>query len=431
MNTKAMISVKKPGGPFVRPNGLRLRSTILCLVLFVIVMGMSSPIQAIPLFARKYNTTCFTCHTTEPLLNDFGRRFQANGYNLPGSSSDKEAHSDQATFPIGLLSLPMFTQTRVTDNLAGTPTITNTSFSGIEVALFSAGSLGSHFSYFTEIPVAISNGATTIEVNDAHLLYTDVLGDGLGNLNFRLGKLRFFIPFLPNTLLANADPLVYGYHAVPDGRATANDLSFAEPTFGASAFGMLPQLFDGLRWEVGFTGGNNSDIDLKTSRAFFASLNQTFYVNNAPLRIGAIYYGGQQDITDTSISANAWSNHVTRVGVDVEIYDPWTKRFDLFGQYLFALDNNIDNANGNRNMGGGFVGLNIIIVPEKFYIYGRVDYMKAKEIADIQRQVDLGFRYHLRPNVVLTGVCTLMNETLPQTIDQSSTTVGMGVLFGF
>ena len=431
MDTKVMILVKKNSGLLVRLNGLKARYAIFGLVLITMLNGLSEQAVAIPLFARKFNTTCFTCHTTEPLLNDFGRRFQANGYQLPGSSSDKESQNDQTTFPMGLLSQPMISHTRLTNNFAGTPTTVSTSFSGIEVALFSSGSLGSHFSYFTELPVAIDNTGSHIEVNDIHFLYTDVLGDGLGNLNFRLGKLRFFIPFLPNTLLANADPLVYGYHAIPDGRATANDLSFAEPTFGVSAFGMLPQLFDGLRWEIGFTGGNNSDIDLKSARAFFASLNQTFYVNNAPVRIGAIYYGGQQDITDTNISPIAWSNHITRAGVDVEIYDPWTKRFDLFGEYLFALDNNIDNANGNRNMGGGFVGLNVIIAPEKFYIYGRVDYMKAKEIVDIQRQVDLGFRYHLRPNVVLTGVCTLMSETLPQAIDQSSTIIGMGVLFGF
>lgn len=408
-----------------------LRMIILGTFVMIIAEGVCERAMAIPLFARKYNTTCFTCHTTEPLLNDFGRKFQANGYQLPGSSSVKEAQSDQTTFPLGLLSQPMIGHARQIDNLAGTPTTSSTSFSGIEIGLFSAGSLGPHFSYFTEIPVALENGETSIEIEDFHFLYTDVLGDGLGNLNFRLGKLRLFIPFIPNTLLSNAHPLVYEYSGLGEAGSPANDLSFAEPTFAASAFGMLPQILEGLRWEVAFTGGTKSDIDLKSSRAVFASLNQTFYINNAPFRIGAMYYGGQQDITDTSVAPNPWTNKVTRAGFDAEIYDPWTKRFNLFGQFLFAIDDNTDNIGTSHRMDGGFVGLNIIVFPEKFYLYGRYDYMKAKESLDIQKQKDIGFRYHFLPNVVLTGVFTVTDETLPQTIDLTSTSVGLGVLLGF
>ncbi|TAK07920.1 hypothetical protein EPO44_03305, partial [bacterium] len=39
--------------------------------------------SAIPPFARKYKTSCLTCHTMEPKLNAFGEAFRLNGYQIP------------------------------------------------------------------------------------------------------------------------------------------------------------------------------------------------------------------------------------------------------------------------------------------------------------------------------------------------------------
>ena len=39
---------------------------------------------AVPVFARKYGFNCTMCHSAYPRLNDFGARFRAGGYRLPG-----------------------------------------------------------------------------------------------------------------------------------------------------------------------------------------------------------------------------------------------------------------------------------------------------------------------------------------------------------
>jgi len=44
--------------------------------------------QAVPAFARKYGTSCATCHTIFPKLNPFGEAFRRNGYRFPGKDSD-------------------------------------------------------------------------------------------------------------------------------------------------------------------------------------------------------------------------------------------------------------------------------------------------------------------------------------------------------
>lgn len=410
-----------------------MRTAFVAFFLVVVIIVAVPNAEAIPLFAHKYNTTCFTCHTTPPLLNEFGRRFQANGYQLPGTI-EKISLWDQPTFAFGAVAQPMFLQSQswIGDSSLGK----TTTFSGIEVALFSSASLGAHFSYFAAVPVAIADGATTIEIETANLMYTDALNDGTGSLNFRLGKFRFFVPFPEIVMLSNPgiDPafLVNGYSAFDgkDALVKANDLVVSDPTFGASAYGMIPGIAEGLRWEAGVTGGNASDIDLNTAKAFFFALDQTVYLNNAPVRFGGFYYTGSQDIADTARALN-WTNHPIREGVSAEIYDPWTKRLDLFAEYMIGKDDNVDTIGSSYNMSGGFVGVNVILLPEKLYVYGRYDFRTVKETSDAVNQIDLGVQYHLLPNVFLTGVYTVKKETVPDSPDQTTTTMGAGVRFGF
>jgi hypothetical protein len=414
----------------------------------VLFLGMAFAVwaprsEAIPLFAHKYNTTCFTCHTTPPLLNEFGRRFQANGYQLPGTV-EKIALWDQPTFAFGAVAQPMVFKSQVWDNRGDSELSKSFTFSGIEVGLFSSASLGKHFSYFAAVPVAIEDGNTSISIETANLMYTDVLNDGTGSLNLRLGKFRFLMPFQDIVMLTNpgVDPaiLVNGYDAFDgmDKLVKANDLAVGDGTFGASAFGIIPVIAEGLRWEAGVTGGNSSDIDLNTAKAYFLALDQTIFLDNAPVRFGGFFYRGSQDVTDTSL-ALGWTNNTTRMGVSAEFYDPWTKRLDFFGQYMLGKDDNVDTVGALHNMSGGFAGVNVIVLPEKLYVYGRYDFMTFNETpaggdkTDLgsKNQIDLGIQYHLLPNVFLTGVYTIGKETAPNSTDQTTTTMGAGVRFGF
>ena len=54
----------------------------------LLVLAIPRPAKAIPAFARKYGTTCTTCHTVYPKLNPFGEAFRRNGFRFPGTDSD-------------------------------------------------------------------------------------------------------------------------------------------------------------------------------------------------------------------------------------------------------------------------------------------------------------------------------------------------------
>src|SRR6202162_3796676 len=78
----------------------------------IVLTIFSRPVQAIPAFARKYQTSCTTCHSDYPELNDFGEAFKKNGFKFPkddetfvkeppvllGSKAQKEAFPN-AVYP--------------------------------------------------------------------------------------------------------------------------------------------------------------------------------------------------------------------------------------------------------------------------------------------------------------------------------------------
>ena len=62
----------------------------LALQLSLLAAAVAAPPRAgaIPAFARKYETSCLTCHSVYPRLNPFGEAFRRNGYRFPGVDSD-------------------------------------------------------------------------------------------------------------------------------------------------------------------------------------------------------------------------------------------------------------------------------------------------------------------------------------------------------
>jgi hypothetical protein len=68
---------------------------------FALAVGIIAPprvARAIPAFARKYGTSCLTCHTVYPKLTPFGEAFRRDGYRFPGVDSD---YVKQETIALG------------------------------------------------------------------------------------------------------------------------------------------------------------------------------------------------------------------------------------------------------------------------------------------------------------------------------------------
>lgn len=55
----------------------------------------SQDASAIPAFARKYGTSCYTCHSGFPARNAFGEAFRNNGYRWPGGEDEEKTKQEQ------------------------------------------------------------------------------------------------------------------------------------------------------------------------------------------------------------------------------------------------------------------------------------------------------------------------------------------------
>ena len=77
---------------------LRPALSLLAVIVGLATFGVPRTASAIPAFARKYGTSCTTCHTVYPKLNPFGEAFRRNGFRFPGTDSDVVK---QPTVPLG------------------------------------------------------------------------------------------------------------------------------------------------------------------------------------------------------------------------------------------------------------------------------------------------------------------------------------------
>ena len=58
-------------------------------ILVLVSMALENRTNAIPVFARKYETSCITCHTVFPKLNSFGEAYRLNGFQYPEDDADQ------------------------------------------------------------------------------------------------------------------------------------------------------------------------------------------------------------------------------------------------------------------------------------------------------------------------------------------------------
>ncbi len=180
-------------------------------VMSLLVLGaFSEKAEAIPAFARKYKTTCITCHAPFPRLTALGEAFRLNGYKLPGGdelyvkdqplSMGAEAYKKvfpEAVWPSDIPGMPPISLQVVNDLnafLGGKDPNTKLELP-LEMEIFAAGALGANMSFFTELEFEGDEF-----VFAGWLMWEDILKKSLGenHLNFRIGTVGMNEIGLPN-----------------------------------------------------------------------------------------------------------------------------------------------------------------------------------------------------------------------------------------
>ena len=166
--------------------------------------------EAIPAFARKYKTSCQTCHIIFPKLNAFGEAFRLNGYRMPNETEElvKEIPvplgapaykrlwpkavwpgSISPAVPLAVNVLFADVNTSSVNDAGGVDSVKNDFQFPQELNIFGAGTLGDHVSYFTETTFGNNpDGSVDVEIEHAHVAFDSPFGPE--NLfHFRFGKI--------------------------------------------------------------------------------------------------------------------------------------------------------------------------------------------------------------------------------------------------
>ena len=195
----------------------------------VLIVALYSPYShAIPAFARQYQTSCSTCHTDFPKLNDFGKAFKDAGFKFPtdnetflkipatllGAPAQKDLFprsiwpgSIPGILPVGLRMNTFFQKTSGNrgnfDALlpAGTPSspfIPKTDFGTGLFSIFAAGDFGSDIAFWVDDDFSVSGDNSNGHLGDGYLRFVNIgrlIKLPKDWLTMRVGQFELDLPF--------------------------------------------------------------------------------------------------------------------------------------------------------------------------------------------------------------------------------------------
>jgi hypothetical protein len=305
------------------------RHTLLAILVGV---GMAAALwpqdaAAVPVFARKYGFQCTMCHSNMPRLNDFGARFRANGYRLPGRENDEKTVL-QSPAPVAFRTSAGYTGESFND-AAGLPCTSDFRLNGLD--LLSAGVLGSKIGFFMVYVPQIGE-ARGVAPQDGALEMASVVFSNLAGpwLNLRAGRFEpAFVPFSVKRQLTASPYEIYDY-SFPDGPA------FSETRSGIEVAGYARQSFSYAAGVVTGSETNHaddtpSDAYARAGYVFGAGEGQT-----AGQRLGVLgYYGRARPSAGLPDPAPTALRNFYRYGVDASLN---AAHLNLAVQYLWSRD---------------------------------------------------------------------------------------------
>ena len=421
--------------------------------------------SAIPAFSRKYQTSCTTCHSNYPELNDFGEAFKKNGFKFPkddeafvkeppvmlGAKAQKEAFPT-AVYPgeiPGFLPIAFRYEGNFNVNRKQPTGFTQQNgfaprtdlFAPNTFTIIAAGSFGQNLSFWIDDDISVGGENGAGGLGDGYLKYSD-LGHGLGlpknALNVRFGQFELDLPFTQARSIYLSPYDIYGQASVAGSLGTTNNPTiFGEPQRGIE-FGGTPNNGN-FAWSVAVVNGSNAGDVQRSSKDVYVRVSQKFNLERDPesrnaiqaagptgprdhtsLRAGFFYYYGknQQNQDGTLFPGLATIQEpFYRVGGDLRFK---YRRLELYGLGMYGHDDNHLVTEGDPpslagtpavTFSGGFAGANYWFYP---WLIGTFHYDAVNSHADFingnplsqhqtRNRFSPGFQVLLRANIKVVG----------------------------
>jgi hypothetical protein len=318
------------------------------------------PAAAIPVFAHRFGLTCQTCHTTVPHLTEFGERFLANGYRMPGLSR-------RPTFPVAV----KVNLEYGSDSDGALPKAVVD-----EIELLTGGAIGKRGSYFAEQYVV--DGGLPGRTRDLWLGWRATPDEARVPVSLRAGQFTLDLPLEPETFRESPD-----HDAIRDQTAGANPFAFFGPKTGLAA--TLGE-GEGRGWSATLAAvqGHEAGSGLPAR-----GLDRALYVQHASedVVLSAYRYDGTRAVD--GVDDRFW-----REGYGVRLERP-RLRFDAVYQRGFDTH---ASADGPLRSSGGFAQLRYELSP-RWFTLARFD---ATQDTAFGRAFTAGFGYRPARNARLT-----------------------------
>lgn len=385
------------------------------------LLTLAEEVQAIPAFARKYKTSCTTCHIAVPKRNAFGEAFRRNGYVMPqgdellikqepvslGADEWKEQFPDAvwpgvlpAEFPIAA-----YVHQRLVADFGKSKKDNNIEFDmPHEFELFMGGTFGEGLSFFGEW-VAFEKGKNAEGLKRFFFQFNDVAGPE-NALNIRVGRFEPGITegYVDNNRITMEHPLTLDYKA--SGKWRPRDQQS-----GIELNGFLAHRY---QYAFGVVNGENKTIDDNT--------NEKDFYGRVAYKFGGLALDGFQEKELTTLKqTDNWADNALTVGVytyagnhlvkevdndfrrfGLDLYGNYD-RFDLFAGAILGTDDNPSGlAEGTdkekeRKSTAAFVEGQYLVYP---WLIGA---LRLERAASEQNDDDLDKYLSISPNITILG----------------------------
>ena len=360
-------------------------------ILVLVSMALVNKPNAIPVFARKYETSCITCHTVFPKLNSFGEAYRLNGFQYPEDDADQ---TKDEPVSLGADSYKKVFPNAVWPNdIPGTPPIgirvasgfnyrkneqVKTEFLAPSLIIMTAGTLGENVSFYAGAHLFEEGEIGSID--RAFFQISNLFNNKLPEhfLNMRIGQfIPNIVPFANHRGLAVTPYAFNTYSATADefeaGHAHGNE-SFGIETFqlGVELSGIASSRF---RWGMGFVNGSGAAAENSSAKDGYLRAAYKFggmgfdgsggtpdprgrnWIDNSIAVGGFAYFGSYPNLG--LVGTNDLIRK--RYGLDFNVMIQST---NLFGGWIRGKDEVVEgNLALDKKYDLGFVELNQVIYP--------------------------------------------------------------------
>lgn len=392
-------------------------------IVVIVLAALLAPASAlaIPAFARRYHTSCTTCHVLFPKLNAFGVAFRNNGYRIPPNDESFVQVPDlalgapawkrvwpNAVWPGGIPALGPIAMRVVNDAVLNRSDPAQVDFVfPNEFELLAGGTAGDSISYFAELEVvagkSLDDDPTRMErmfVQFDHLGGTTLANLVIGRFETRAVPFsRFHRRLIPSDILA------LDFRNPSDGlhlRRAQQGIEFWGAKSGRDGRG-------GIDYAVGVVNGsgpmkdNNSAKDVYTRLAYkFGGFGVTG--SSAKGETLGLQDGWRDDSVKIGISSYFGKGNFTggedrfwRIGGDIDIF---VGALNISAVALHGRDQ-IESIPIAERFTAASLELNYVIKPWVIAVF-RCEGVWRDDAANIRRVVP-GVAFAIRPNLRIVG----------------------------